>query len=298
MSCQNNLLQLTLALQQYESAHERLPPGVVDAAGPIQNAEAGNHMSWIAHILPYLEQGNAFDQTAFTAGAYAPRNVPVRKLNLRVLQCASSSSGGTTVGVSNYAGCHHEIEASIDADQNGVLFLNSRVRYDQIGDGRSHTIFLGEKLWDEYNGKLTLRGGGGLPGAVVPGEEPGEGDPAAPAADPVNAAGSLQPVPPVAAGSLGDLGWMSGTRATLRNTGTPINRTGDGSVAFGRRNRTPPPAASSPAWVGGFESLHTGGAQFAFGDGAVRFLSEQIGMTVYQQLGHRADGRLLSDSGY
>ena len=34
--------------------------------------------------------------------------------------------------MSNYAGCHHDAEAPIDADNNGVLFLNSAVaRTDQ-----------------------------------------------------------------------------------------------------------------------------------------------------------------------
>jgi prepilin-type processing-associated H-X9-DG protein len=50
--------------------------------------------------------------------------------------------------------------------------------------------------------------------------------------------------------------------------------------------------------VGGFESNHVGGAQFAFGDGSVRFLNEHISATVYQQLGHRADGKLVDESGY
>ncbi|MGA2616450.1 MAG: DUF1559 domain-containing protein [Thermoguttaceae bacterium] len=75
-----------------------------------------------------------------------------------------------------------------------------------------------------------------------------------------------------------DLGWMSGTRATLRNTGTPIN----GSAPAGELA------------VGGFGSAHSGGAFFLFGDGAVRFLHEGLDMAVYQQLGDRADGKLLA----
>src|SRR5216684_1150993 len=33
--CVNNLMQLGIALQNYESAHEVLPPGVVNETGPI-----------------------------------------------------------------------------------------------------------------------------------------------------------------------------------------------------------------------------------------------------------------------
>jgi hypothetical protein len=37
------------------------------------------------------------------------------------------------------------------------------------------------------------------------------------------------------------------------------------------------------------------GAQFAFGDGAVRFLSQDIDIVTYQRMGHRCDGELLDD---
>jgi len=95
-----------------------------------------------------------------------------------------------------------------------------------------------------------------------------------------------------------DLGWMSGTRATLRNTGTPLNT---------ERNawRTKPTTGMSPGApadpvlgttaVGGFSSFHPGGAQFAFGDGHVSFMSETMSPAVYQQYGHRADGKLLTE---
>ena len=45
--------------------------------------------------------------------------------------------------------------------------------------------------------------------------------------------------------------------------------------------------------VGGFASQHPGGANFALGDGAVKFIADTINMKVIQQLAHRADGQLL-----
>ena len=44
--------------------------------------------------------------------------------------------------------------------------------------------------------------------------------------------------------------------------------------------------------VGGFGSQHPGGAQFAVGDGSVRFCTETIDPVLFLQLGHRADGQL------
>lgn len=44
----------------------------------------------------------------------------------------------------------------------------------------------------------------------------------------------------------------------------------------------------------GFKSFHTGGVQFLFVDGTVRFVSENIDHTMYQRLGGRADGQVVS----
>ena len=52
------------------------------------------------------------------------------------------------------------------------------------------------------------------------------------------------------------------------------------------------------AYVGGFRSHHSGGANFLFGDGSVRFLKQEISDHVYRSLGHRADGNLISDDDY
>ena len=51
-------------------------------------------------------------------------------------------------------------------------------------------------------------------------------------------------------------------------------------------------------FVGGFGSRHPGGANFLFGDGSVRFLSQKIRTSVYRSLGNRADGNLISDDEY
>ena len=45
----------------------------------------------------------------------------------------------------------------------------------------------------------------------------------------------------------------------------------------------------------GFGSMHTGGAQFLMGDGAVKFLSENLDMTTYRHLARVNDGQLLGD---
>jgi prepilin-type processing-associated H-X9-DG protein len=197
------------------------------------------------------------------------------------MNCPSAWVGPANI-VGSYAGVHNDKEKPIDAKDNGAFFLNTFLRYDDVNDGAAHTAFLGEKLadaWDEH--------------------------------------------------------WMSGTRATLRNMGTPINgltyntglpRPGDSRSAVALppmagyehlleavqpvedapdadpqadapTGAAPPTATAAaapgnPLWVGGFGSHHPNGAQFAFGDGSVRFLTENTNPPVLLQYAHRSDGKL------
>ncbi len=160
--------------------------------------------------------------------------------------------------LTSYAACHHDVEAPIAEDNHGVFFLNSRVRLDDITDGPASTILAGEFI-----------------------------------------------------GKTQSLGWAVGTRSSLRNTGMPINAplSLSGSTPAWlnpqelRKNvREVQDLIESggvdPSFVGGFSSQHTGGSNFVMGDGSIRFLTERISPSVYQSLGHRADGNVISDDEY
>lgn len=252
-SCLNHIMQLGLAVHNYEFSTERLPAGVLNPTGPIRNEAAGQHVSWIVQILPYIEQPNAYRLFDQQAGAYAIENEPVRTLPLHLLMCPSlpgqEMNADNTAALGTYAGCHHATERPIDEDNNGLLFLNSQLRYTDILDGSSQTLLLGEMLPRETS-----------------------------------------------------LGWVSGTRATLRNTGhfeTYLQRFLPMETKIADPTEPPDPDAPKPAaqqdplHVGGFGSSHPGIANFAFADGSTRALSEDIDVSVLQQLGNRADGKLL-----
>ena len=279
-SCMNNMGQLLLAVHSYEQAHETLPPGTTDKSGPVKNDKLGNKLSWIVRILPYFGEGNAYRQLDPSVGAYDPKNKKVRDHRISTLLCPSAGEGDT--GQSSYAGCHHDVEAPIDADNRGMLFLNSKLRSDRIPDGASYTILLGEKLTPEEDG---------------------------------------------------DLGWISGTRATLRNTGVPLNTSitelsdsgpaalwstqtiwpqygiytdseeaSEEAEAEGDEKEEEAPADAVAAnadpllVVGGFGSDHAGGlVVFGLADGSVSAIAgDNIDKKVYQALGNRADGELIS----
>jgi prepilin-type N-terminal cleavage/methylation domain-containing protein/prepilin-type processing-associated H-X9-DG protein len=251
VQCKNNLMQLALALHNYDMAYETLPPGSVNPTGPVVNEAVGYHMGWTVQLLPMMEQYNLFDIVDFDTGVYSASNGVVRMTQMSVLMCPSDYSGisesgaaGPTVS-SSYAACFGGDEVAIDVANNGVMYLNSSVGYEKIRDGASNTIMLGEKIH-------------------VP--------------------------------KSGDLGWMSGTRATLRNTGVGINKGWDAVTEFQSGNGGRPKLAFPEDTVtGGYSSRHVGGAQFALADGSVRFLSQNMDSQVFSWLGNREDLQVVGD---
>ncbi len=260
IQCVNNLSQVALALHSYEDSHEVLPPGVVNPTGPILDQPNGYHFGWITQILPYIEQRNVYNHLNYQVSVYDPSNTTCRNTAIQCLLCPSdgySHRYGSGETPSNYAGCHNGVEAPIDADNHGLLFLNSAIRGEDIPDGRALTILVGEHRIVEQQP---------IPYGAAPAPAP-------------------------------DLGWASGTRATLRNTDDPPNVYGQGRYPsiFGGN---PPPQPLPPNFVGGYSSYHSGGANTAFADGSVKFIKNSISRAVFHALGNRADGEVISADSY
>ena len=155
-SCLNNTTQLGLALHNHEFHFGHFPAGVTNPDGPIKNVPEGQHVSWTVQVLPFMEQNVVYRMFDQTAGAYAEVNDKLRRTQIRPLRCPSSPDpAGLNEGTngriqpSSYVGCHHSVEAPIDATNDGVLFLNSAVRFDDILDGSSNTLLVGERIFDE-----------------------------------------------------------------------------------------------------------------------------------------------------
>lgn len=257
--CKNNLMQISLAIQNYEMAFEILPAGIYNQTGPIKNEPVGYHMGWLAGLMPYLDQPNLNRSIDFNQSVYAPVNQQARKAPVPVLRCPSDPEDSLTsskaennieIYQTNYAVCYNAGDAPINVDNSGVMYLNSSISYDQITDGSSNTIFIGEHLFQET-----------------------------------------------------DLGWMSGTKASLRNTGSFNADLPNNLGRYSNPNRPSTEeqieANKEPVdpllKVGGFGSYHIGGAQFGFGDGRVKFISENIEAALFEQLGNRADGKLIME---
>jgi prepilin-type N-terminal cleavage/methylation domain-containing protein len=161
LQCRNNLMQLGLALHSYHQAHEVFPPGSINATGPIVDDSTGYKFNWVAQILPYVDEALLYHKIDFEKGVFSPENLAVSNHTMPMLICPSNGRGGAC----NYVGCHHDREAPINVDNNGLLFLNSSIRYSDISDGRQNTILLGEALsTGPYlaGTRATLRNAGGM----------------------------------------------------------------------------------------------------------------------------------------
>lgn len=257
MQCRNNLMQLSLGLHQYHHAHATLPPGCVDATGPVANDESGYKFGWLAQILPYIGEGVAYGKLDFREGPFAPANREVARYFPPILQCTSSwrSNGG-----SHYVGVHHDREAPIDVDNNGVLFLNSRIRFRDVADGQQTTLLLGEALplgiWLPGT-RATLRNAEGLnlPADVIELTAPG-------------------------ADSRDYYVWRDELEEALADVAdSDADREDDEKLLR----------------VGSFLSSHPDGAQFAFVDGSVRHLSNSIDINVLRNMANRRDGNLIEN---
>jgi prepilin-type N-terminal cleavage/methylation domain-containing protein/prepilin-type processing-associated H-X9-DG protein len=301
--CVSRLSNLIVAVHNYEMAHGVYPPGTMDAKGPIVNARKGYHHNWAVQILPYIEEQNTYNAIDKSVSVYDPKNAPAARAMPRLFGCPSSR--GFSQGNPCYAGVHHDTEKPIDADDNGVFFLNSRLRYDDVTDGSAHTLYLGEKIadgWDLHwmsGTRATLRNTGsainamtiltGLPRArsideIVP---PDRSEPT-----PTNPMGDQPPMDESAAAS-DTASQAAQTTAPEASPDAAATAPAPSSKPVTASGRAAKAAPGTPLYVGGFGSEHPGGANFAFGDGRVQFMSASINSTVYGQLGNRKDGKLL-----
>lgn len=313
--CNMNLSQLIIAVHNYESAHTCYPPGTLEAKGPIQNHAKGYHHSWLVQLLPYMEQRNAWNHVDKTVGVYHKNNWPVRQIGMPLLICPSQPINGGG-GYSSYAGVHHDVEAPIDVNNNGVFFLNSFVTYDDVLDGSAYTAFIGEKPVEKGDlgwmsgTRATLRNmGGGLTSSGWGGRGAGIDWAQEPVGSPYE--GYLPYGDEYSDEGYGEYGVEYGMGMDEEGFEGEESSAGEESVngaeeagaladeATSGEEALDPAEASSAQGpilpVGGFDSVHPGGTQFAFGDGHVGFISSSISPTVLQKLGHRKDGKLVKD---
>ena len=274
--CSNNLKQIALALQNYETANGTFPPGRLGCDGDISDNVCRGWTgaqrpgtSGLLAILPQLDETPLYNQfVPFNKGAVYPgwpnnvddgttagwNTVAIQAALLvrpPVFVCPSDISQPTTTQVSPPAAtCSYGLVMGsngplygIDEDHvklynNGMFLYVNRHRSADVRDGLSHTFFVGETIAND--------------------------------------------------GALSTNVWAMGARYfNMRCTENPLN-TPPGQGAY----------VTDPYGYqlnGAFASQHPQGGQFAFGDGHVQMVSQRIDPTTYNALATIAGGEPISD---
>ena len=174
--CRSNLKQIGLALHNYHEVYKTLPPQSVYSGqdtAPIHSATNQAGYGWATFILPQLDQSSLFNQLNVNGLELhlllqQPGLRPLTQTVLPVYRCPSDTApdtntqrtfsnalyGSTPVGTSNYVSnsgtrwINDQNWINGQIDSWGTFLPSGKVRLDDIIDGTSNTILVGERSWD------------------------------------------------------------------------------------------------------------------------------------------------------
>jgi prepilin-type N-terminal cleavage/methylation domain-containing protein len=162
-NCRNNLRNIGIALHSYHDARGSLPPAYRfdEDYHPAQYSRFSTYpgWGWGTHILPFLEQQSLAEQIQWDKAIEDPEMTAIRLTVLKTFVCPSDSGAGTftvyhqfggticDAATNSYAGCHgyNEFIGEKPFFGSGIFFRNSRIRLNEIRDGTSTTLAVGER---------------------------------------------------------------------------------------------------------------------------------------------------------
>lgn len=262
--CKNNLKQIGVGLHNYHSSSEGLPPGFIQ--DPSTNR---NEATWIALLLPFIDQGPRYDSIDFNAcgGCTNPSSVnfEAHSTPIEMMRCPSDLPGTLAFDVyakGNY-GANNGVGPlipprgySVQPSRGplGVFDSNKRLRLTDIKDGTSNTAAVSElRIYPEE--------GNDMRGIMFYPEGPFIHHNFSPNSTvPDQVRHSTCPDPNIDPPCMG-----------------AYNAYNDKNMIFTAR------------------SWHPGGVHVLLADGSVRFINENINLTTWQNLSTPRDGAVLEN---
>lgn len=292
--CQNKLKQLTLGLHAYHSSYTMFPPGTINkslAAGAIAAGDDPNGRNgggavgiggpWICFILPYIEQDVLHDYFRkienekpevvdwFGHASYV-NTAPIGATQLDAMNCPAHPitdeqlNNGTNMehlARGNYAACYGKAGYGTtfyrSPTTGGMFGNNSKASTADVLDGTAYTLALSELKYRTYS--ATGPSFEDTRGTWTYGTMGGN----------IFSAqrGPNSPSP--------DLVW--GCRS-MPAEGMPCTQSGSPYVNMSAAAR----------------SYHSGGVNITMADGSGRFVTNNVSLTVWQAMGTRGGGEVLS----
>lgn len=264
LSCKNKLKQISLAIHNYESSHRVYPPGYIHKFGtPGSPDELSNHagLGWAAMILPELEQVNLYNTIDVDAPIYDIVNLETREKHLSVYLCPTDTESvdkwvvrdDTSNPIEKYATSSY---AANWGPASGTINL------DDTPDQSSGVFYRNSDtrvrdIPDGLSHTLAIgeRTNGPIPGA---GSTLGGHD-------------YFENAWPAAVRDVDDIGDDHGHMILFETQFRPNQKGGDDK---------------------GLSAPHSGVAHFAFCDGSVHAINQNIDANVYNALGTPAGGEV------
>lgn len=286
-TCKNNMKQIGLALHNYHDVYSTLPVGALPR----------NRPNWRYGILPSMDQAPLYNQLSVSghwasacssSSSYGQQasntNLMLISLKVPVFQCPSNPQdpNNSVSYMCNYdrLQCHDYVGisgatpdpagrtnvCSTAADygvycNNGLLVPGKNYRFRDIVDGSSNTIIVGEQSGIVAGRDRRTNYHGGWRGWSG----------WSPSSDVVTETGAHH---------------VAGVTTVAFSINAKSAQSGGNTVP-----------ASNNAYSGNtiLNSYHTGGIHVLLGDGAVRFVSENLDFLTLRQLCVRDDGQVIGE---
>jgi prepilin-type N-terminal cleavage/methylation domain-containing protein/prepilin-type processing-associated H-X9-DG protein len=297
--CTNNLKQLALAALNYESATGVFPMGnqgfTFPTCGANWPADAPIHSAF-AFMLPYIENVNIYNSYNFSRVFASVANTTVEATQVSAFICPSDmpftqepaqdvpyvqNSYATNRGRNENIGVNWGNTTPPDPTapyyQNcngdpgdGMFGWQCAFRVSAVTDGLSNTFLFGEvsRFIDEPPSPFSI-------GNVT-----------------IEFQDDYSP----------NVGHPTSGAFVIPRLNAPPDKTGSVYAACFAGVQFPPDWITHTACLNlgqyGFRSLHPGGANFAMGDGSVKFIKNSINIVTYRGLGTRAGGEVISADAY
>lgn len=282
MSCNNNLKQIGLALQNYESTYRVFPPSAT-----LPRSRVGDSWSAQARILPYLEEASLYDEINFDLNYKSSPQIMTTRVD--TYQCPSEvndrvrtdSSGSPVNYPLNYGvnmGVWFVYSPNSNQGGQGAFSPNQSRTQGDFLDGTSNTVCASEvKAYTSY-----YRDSASVPSSIP-------SDPSA-----LCGSGSFKT-------NSGHTEWVDGRVHQTGFTAVftpnfPVECTQGGEVydvdwTSYREGKSPGPPSGNPTYAAvTARSYHPGIVGVVLMDGSVRVVANDVELQVWRAVCTRAGG--------
>ena len=304
--CTNNLKQIGLALHNYHSSLDCFPPGELAPSN-------GDWQYWsaLAMAAPYMEGNALFNAMNFMSFSPASaQNTTIYNTKVNSFLCPSDGSREPSIQC-NYKACtgtYAKVQGPGPNGQgtprqtNGMFTSGLSYGLRDCSDGSSQTIAFGEQMggdgntakWSPSDGVGGGQGGWDVHTDNVTGDAVAETAKYQAMEQACDTYGYRKINTANQAVWAGRYWAVGGFNFSLFNA----IQTPNGPHVMGCRSDCNPgcwPEQNGPSMA---TSFHSGGSNFLFADGSVRFIKNSVAQKTYWALGSRNGGEVLSSDQY